>query len=132
VPDACAGHGAGHPHGHGETGNHEPGTHRIFRHDLHSSRDRPDHRPGRAERRRRGQHPRRRPGQRGRRAGGHFHTYPALAILWGSAPVKGHPAERKYTELTLVFTASRPPSYQLVNGKTVITHPATLTLPTFP
>lgn len=65
-------------------------------------------------------------------AGGHFHTYPALAVLWGSAPVKGHPSERKYTQMTLVFTGTRPPAYQLVNGKTVVTHPLTLTLPTFP
>jgi hypothetical protein len=64
--------------------------------------------------------------------GGHFHAYPALVTLWGSAAVKGHPSERKYTEMTLIFTGKRPPAYQLVNGKTVITHPVTLTLPTFP
>jgi hypothetical protein len=65
-------------------------------------------------------------------AGGHFHTYPALVTLWGSAAVKGHPSERKYTEETLIFTGTRPPVYQTVNGKTVVTHPVTLTLPTFP
>jgi hypothetical protein len=65
-------------------------------------------------------------------AGGHFHAYPALVVLWGSAPVTGHPSERKYTEMTLIFTGPRPPFYQLVNGKTVVTHPVTLTLPTFP
>jgi hypothetical protein len=64
--------------------------------------------------------------------GGHFHTYHALVALWGSAAVNGHPSERKYTEMTLIFTGTRPPSYQVVNGKTVITHPVTLTLPTFP
>jgi hypothetical protein len=64
--------------------------------------------------------------------GGHFHTYHALVALWGSAAVKGHPSERKYTEMTLIFTGTRPPFYQVVNGKTVITHPLTLTLPTFP
>jgi hypothetical protein len=63
---------------------------------------------------------------------GHFHTYPALVVLWGGAAVKGHPSERKYTEVTLVFTGARPPAYQLVNGKTVVTHPVTLTLPAFP
>jgi hypothetical protein len=63
---------------------------------------------------------------------GHFHTYPALVALWGSAAVKGGPPERKYTQMTLIFTGKRPPFYQLVNGKTVITHPGTLTLPTFP
>ncbi len=65
-------------------------------------------------------------------AGGHFHAYPALVTLWGSAAVTGHPSERKYTEMTLIFTGKRPPVYQLVNGKTVVTHPVTLTLPTFP
>jgi uncharacterized lipoprotein NlpE involved in copper resistance len=65
-------------------------------------------------------------------AGGHFHTYPALVVLWGSAAVKGHPSERKYTQMTLVFTGTRPPVYQVVNGKTLVTHPVTLTLPTFP
>jgi hypothetical protein len=65
-------------------------------------------------------------------AGGHFHGYPALVVLWGSAPVTGHPSERKYTEMTLVFTGTRPPFYQLVNGKEVVTHPGTFTLPTFP
>jgi hypothetical protein len=64
--------------------------------------------------------------------GGHFHTYPALVTLWGSAAVKGHPSERKYTQMTLIFTGTRPPVYQVVNGKTVVTHPVTLTLPTFP
>jgi hypothetical protein len=63
---------------------------------------------------------------------GHFHDYPALVTLWGGAAVKGHPTERKYTAMTLIFTGPRPPVYQVVNGKTVITHPVTLTLPTFP
>jgi hypothetical protein len=65
-------------------------------------------------------------------AGGHFHTYPALVDLWGSGAVKGHPSERKYLQLTLVFSGNRPPAYQEVNGKTVVAHPVTLTLPTFP
>ena len=64
--------------------------------------------------------------------GGHFHSYPAIVTLWGSAAVQGHPAERKYTRMTLIFTGTRPPVYQVVNGKTVVTHPVTLTLPTFP
>ena len=64
--------------------------------------------------------------------GGHFHTYPALVALWGSAAVQGHPSERKYTRMTLIFTGTRPPFSQVVNGKTVVTHPITLTLPTFP
>jgi hypothetical protein len=64
--------------------------------------------------------------------GGHFHAYPALVTLWGSAAVKGCPSERKYTQMTLIFTGARPPAYQVVNGKEVVTHPVTLTLPTFP
>jgi hypothetical protein len=63
---------------------------------------------------------------------GHFHSYPALVTLWGSAAVPGHPSERKYTQMTLIFTGKRPPSYQLVNGKEVVSHPVTLTLPLFP
>ncbi len=63
---------------------------------------------------------------------GHFHTYRALVALWGSAAVKGHPSLRKYTQMTLIFTGARPPAYQTDDGKTVVTHPVTLTLPTFP
>src|SRR5262249_24134976 len=63
---------------------------------------------------------------------GHFHDYPALAVLWGSATVQGHPSERKYTQMTLIFTGKRPPSYQEVNGKRVVSYPVTLTLPLFP
>jgi hypothetical protein len=64
--------------------------------------------------------------------GGHFHLYPALVVLWGSAPVQGHPTERKYTEMTLIFTGKRPPFYHEVNGKQVVTYPVTQTWPTFP
>jgi hypothetical protein len=60
-------------------------------------------------------------------AAGHFHYYPALVVLWGSATVKGHPAERSYQWLTLIFTGKRPPVYNLVHGKLVATHPATQT-----
>ena len=65
-------------------------------------------------------------------AAGHFQAYPALVDLWGSAAVKGHPSERKYTQMTLVFTGKRPPAYGVVNGKPVVTHPVTATLPTYP
>jgi hypothetical protein len=54
-----------------------------------------------------------------------------LAVLWGSASIKGHPAQRRYTELTLVYTGPRPPYYQLINGKVVKEYPATLTVPTY-
>lgn len=62
-------------------------------------------------------------------AEGHFHNYPALVVLWGSGSVAGHPAERRYTEVTLVYPGARPPVYQLVNGKVVATYPVTQTLP---
>jgi hypothetical protein len=61
-------------------------------------------------------------------ADGHFHYYPSLEVLWGSATVKGHPADRRYTELTVIFTGkTRPPVYVLKNGKLVATHPLTQT-----
>jgi hypothetical protein len=61
-------------------------------------------------------------------ANGHFHYYPSLEVLWGSAAVKGHPADRRYTKLTVIFTGrTRPPVYVLKNGKLVATHPLTQT-----
>jgi len=61
-------------------------------------------------------------------AQGHFHYYPSLEVLWGSAAVKGHPADRRYTKLTVIFTsATRPPVYVLRNGKLVATYPLTQT-----
>lgn len=61
-------------------------------------------------------------------AEGHFHYYPSLEVLWGSARVKGHPAERRYTKLTVIFTGTtRPPVYVLKNRKLVATYPLTQT-----
>lgn len=61
-------------------------------------------------------------------AEGHFHYYRSLEVLWGSAEVNGHPAERRYTKLTVIFTGkTRPPVYVLKNGKVVATHPLTQT-----
>ena len=62
-------------------------------------------------------------------AQGHIHYYPALVVLWGSGSVSGHPAERRYTEVTLVYPGARPPVYKLVNGKLVATYPVTQTFP---
>jgi hypothetical protein len=62
-------------------------------------------------------------------AEGHIHHYPVVTVLWGSASVKGHPAERRYTEVTLIYPAARPPVYTLVNGKVVATYPVTQTVP---
>jgi hypothetical protein len=62
-------------------------------------------------------------------AEGHIHYYPALVVLWGSGSVSGHPAERRYTEVTLIYPGARPPAYKLVNGKLVATCPVTQTFP---
>ena len=62
-------------------------------------------------------------------AAGHLHHYPVLAVLWGSGGVKGHSAERRYTQLTLIYPGPRPPVYELKHGKAVATYPATQTLP---
>lgn len=65
-------------------------------------------------------------------AAGHFRHYPALAVLWGSASVKGHPAERHYTEVTLIYPGARPPYYTVVKGKVVTTYPVTQTMALWP
>ena len=41
-------------------------------------------------------------------AAGHFHSYPAIVVLWGSKAVPGHPGERSYTKLTAILTGQRP------------------------
>jgi len=49
-------------------------------------------------------------------------------VLWGSAAVKGHPAERRYVKLTVIFTGrKRRAVYVLKNGKLVATYPLTQT-----
>jgi hypothetical protein len=61
-------------------------------------------------------------------ADGHFHPYPALAVFWGRATVKGYPADRRHPKLTLIFTGkARPPVYVLQDGKPVLTRPQTQT-----
>ena len=61
---------------------------------------------------------------------GHVHDYPVVAMLWGSATVKGHPGERRYAEATLSYTKGRPAVYVTsCNGKVVATYPVTQTLP---
>jgi len=63
-------------------------------------------------------------------AEGHVHNYPVVAVLRGSATVKGHPGERRYTEATLSYTKRRPAVYATsCNGKVVATYPVTQTLP---
>jgi hypothetical protein len=64
-------------------------------------------------------------------AEGHIHHYRSLEVLWGSATVTGHPADRRYTKLTVIFTGKkRPPVYVLKNGKRVATYPLTQTFAT--
>ena len=62
-------------------------------------------------------------------AQGRIHHVPALIMLWGSAPVRGHPAERTYTQMTAIYPGARAAVYQKVNGKTVATYPQTQTFP---
>jgi hypothetical protein len=63
-------------------------------------------------------------------AAGHFNHYPSLDVLWGNATVKGQPADRRYTNLTVIFTGkTRPPVYVLQHGKPVATYPLTQTFP---
>jgi hypothetical protein len=57
---------------------------------------------------------------------GHFHGYPAYLVFWGSAAVKGHPGEQRYTELTVIFPGKRPMVYR--NGHPV-EGPVTTTSP---
>jgi len=64
-------------------------------------------------------------------AEGHEHYYPALVVAWGSGSVAGHPAERRYTELTIIYTGARPPVYTIVNGKVVATYPVSQTFGAF-
>jgi hypothetical protein len=40
--------------------------------------------------------------------GGHFHSYPVLAVLWGKAAVKNHPGQQCYTKMTLIYPGARP------------------------
>ena len=63
-------------------------------------------------------------------AEGHIRNYPVVAALWGSAAVKGHPGERRYTEVTVSYANGRPAVYVAsCNGKAVATYPVTQTLP---
>jgi len=62
-------------------------------------------------------------------ASGHVHTYPVVVELLGSAAVKGHPSERRYTEATITYTAGRPAVYtKNCSGKVVATYPVSWTV----
>jgi hypothetical protein len=60
--------------------------------------------------------------------GGHFHSYPAVVIFWGSQAVKNHPGERCYTMMTEILTGPRPRYYDYIHHKWV-TAPVTQTEP---
>jgi len=59
-------------------------------------------------------------------AKGKFHTYPVIAVLWGSAAAAHHPGQKRYTEITLIYPGARPPAYK--NGK-MVPGPQTITRP---
>jgi hypothetical protein len=60
-------------------------------------------------------------------ADGKVYKVPAIVTLWGSARVAGHPRDRTYTEMTLIFPGKRPAVYEKINGKWVATYPQTQT-----
>jgi hypothetical protein len=41
-------------------------------------------------------------------AAGHFHSYPVLVVLWGSAARRGNPGTLRYTKITLIYPGARP------------------------
>ncbi len=59
-------------------------------------------------------------------AAGHFRSYPAVVVFWGSTAVKNHPGERAYTKMTIVLTGTRPRYYDYLT-RTWVTAPATQT-----
>lgn len=60
-------------------------------------------------------------------AAGHIHHYPVVVVVWGSATVKGHPAQRRYTEATLSFKKGSPAGYS--KSRIYPREPVTVTLP---
>jgi hypothetical protein len=62
-------------------------------------------------------------------AAGHIRDYPVVTMLWGSATVKGHRDERRYSEVTVSYPKNRPAVYTIRNGKVVATYPVSQTLP---
>ena len=59
-------------------------------------------------------------------AAGHFHSFPALVILWGDTAVKNHPGEHCYAKMTIILTGTRPRYYDYLTHKWV-TAPVTQT-----
>jgi hypothetical protein len=56
---------------------------------------------------------------------GHFHTFPALVVLWGARALPGHGGVRYFSEMTMILTGNR--SYTVSGQK--IQLPQTLTIP---
>jgi hypothetical protein len=59
---------------------------------------------------------------------GHGHSFPVLVALWRAEPRPGHPGQRHFTRLTVIYTGSR--SYGA--GGTTHRLPATATYPLSP
>jgi hypothetical protein len=57
-------------------------------------------------------------------AAGHFHTYSVLVVFWGHAALRGHPGTQRYTNVTLLYPATRP---QVYNGHRWVEGPSTVT-----
>jgi hypothetical protein len=52
-------------------------------------------------------------------AAGKFRGYPADVVFWRSEPVPGHPGQRYFSRVTLLYPGARPPAYsggKQVNG----------------
>jgi hypothetical protein len=58
-------------------------------------------------------------------AAGHYHSYPVLVVLWGTAALRGNPGTLRYTNMTLLYTGARPEVY---NGHRYVEGPATVTM----
>jgi hypothetical protein len=41
-------------------------------------------------------------------AAGHYHRYPVLVVLWGSAALRGKAGTLRYTKITLIYPGARP------------------------
>ena len=50
-------------------------------------------------------------------ADGHFHSYPAVVVFWGSKAVKNHPGEHCYTMMTEILTGPRPRYYDYIHSQ---------------
>ena len=55
--------------------------------------------------------------------GGHFHSYPVLAVLWGPA---AYQHGKRFSRLTLLFPGARP---RIFNGHRWVPGPLTVTYP---